>query len=73
MDEGKHLLGVTSLEGPAANLDIMYIEKNYCDNIIITVMDVPGKTKDNAKARLDVAGMCDSSELNLKHGANGEH
>ena len=31
-------------------------------------MDVRGKTKGEAKARMD---MCDLSELNLKHGAHG--
>ena len=43
------------------NLDVMHIEKNFCDNIINTVMDVPGKTKDDVKARLDMAEMCDRS------------
>jgi len=49
----------------------MHIEKNFCDNIINTVMDVHGKTKDDVKARLDMAMMCDRSKLNLKHGVNG--
>jgi len=33
----------------------MHIEKNMFENIFNTVMDVKGKTKDNIKARLDVA------------------
>jgi hypothetical protein len=33
----------------------MCIEKNMFENIFNTVMDVKGKTKDNIKARLDVA------------------
>ena len=33
-------------------------------------MDVPGKTKDDVKARLDMTEMCDQSELNLRHGVN---
>ncbi|XP_060202284.1 uncharacterized protein LOC132630734 isoform X1 [Lycium barbarum] len=33
------------------NLDVMHIEKNYFDNLFNIVMDVKGKTKDNAKAR----------------------
>jgi len=48
----------------------MHIEKNFCDNIINTVMDVPGKIKDDVKARLDMTEMCDQSELNLRHGVN---
>jgi hypothetical protein len=33
----------------------MHIEKNVSENIFNTIMDVKGKTKDNIKARLDVA------------------
>jgi len=49
----------------------MHVEKNFCNNIINTVMDVPGKTKDDVKARLDMAEMCNRSELDLRHGVNG--
>ncbi|WVZ21047.1 hypothetical protein V8G54_008369 [Vigna mungo] len=37
------------------NLDFMHIEKNFFDNIFNTVMNVAGKTKDNEKARMDIA------------------
>ena len=50
----------------------MHIEKNFCDNIINTVMDVRGKIKDDVNARLDMTEMCDRSELQLRHGANGQ-
>ena len=33
------------------NLDVMYIEKNVVDNIIGTLLNLNGKTKDNLKAR----------------------
>jgi hypothetical protein len=36
----------------------MHIEKNMFENIFNTVMDVKGKTKDNIKARLDIALYC---------------
>jgi len=37
------------------NLDVMHIEKkNICDNVIGTLLDIPGKTKDHTKARLDL-------------------
>ena len=49
----------------------MHIEKNFCESIINTVMDVLGKTKDDVKARLDMAEMCDRRELNVRHGVNG--
>jgi len=35
-------------------LDVTHIEKNFCDSIINTIMDVLGKTKDDVKARLDM-------------------
>jgi hypothetical protein len=37
------------------NLDVIHIEKNMFKNIFNTVIDVKGKTKDNIKARLDIA------------------
>ena len=40
------------------NLDVMHIEKNVFETIFNTVMDVKGETKDNIKARLDVALFC---------------
>ena len=40
------------------NLDIMHIEKNFFDNVFHTVMDNKDKTKDNAKARLDLVEYC---------------
>ncbi|XP_056699485.1 uncharacterized protein [Spinacia oleracea] len=36
------------------NLDVMHIEKNICDNLIGTILDIPGKSRDHAKARLDL-------------------
>jgi hypothetical protein len=43
----------------------MHIEKNVFENIFNTVMDVKGKTKDNIKARLDVALSCNSKNIEL--------
>lgn len=39
------------------NLDFMHIEKNVFDNIFNTIMNIPGRTKDNAKSRLDLVQM----------------
>jgi len=47
------------------NLDVMHIEKNMCENIFNTVMDVKGKTKDNIKARLDIALYCNRKNMEL--------
>jgi hypothetical protein len=47
------------------NLDVMHIEKNVFDNIFNTIMDVKGKTKDNIKARLDIALFCNRKNMEL--------
>jgi len=36
------------------NLDVMHIEKNICESILGTLLDMAGKFKDNEKARLDM-------------------
>jgi hypothetical protein len=43
----------------------MHIEKNVFENILNTVMDVKGKTKDNIKARLDVTLFCNRKNMEL--------
>ena len=35
----------------------MHIEKNICDNIIGTLLDIQGKTKDHVNARYDLQDM----------------
>ncbi|XP_057990575.1 uncharacterized protein LOC131172956 [Hevea brasiliensis] len=45
------------------NLDVMHIEKNVFENIFNTVMNVEGKTKDNAKSREDLKEFCHRPEL----------
>jgi hypothetical protein len=47
------------------NLDVMHIEKNVFDNIFNTIMDVKEKTKDNIKARLDIALFCNRKNMEL--------
>ena len=39
------------------NLDVMHIEKNVCDNLLWTLLNVAGKEKDNLNARLDLQEM----------------
>jgi hypothetical protein len=43
----------------------MHIEKNVFQNIFNIVIDVKGKTKDNIKARLDVALFCNRKNMEL--------
>ncbi|XP_025670687.2 uncharacterized protein [Arachis hypogaea] len=39
------------------NLDIMHIEKNVCDNVLYTLLNETGRSKDNLKARKDLKEM----------------
>jgi hypothetical protein len=36
------------------NLDVMHIEKNVIDNILCTLLDIKGKSKDNLQACQDL-------------------
>jgi hypothetical protein len=47
------------------NLDVMHIEKNFFDNVFNSVMNVAGKTKDNEKARKDLALLCVRGDLEM--------
>ena len=42
------------------NLDI---EKNVCDNVVGTLFNIDGKTKDTVNSRLDLGDMCIRSDL----------
>ncbi|KAL0556682.1 hypothetical protein IC582_005197 [Cucumis melo] len=44
-------------------LGVMHIEKNVCANLIGTLLDIPGKTKDGVKSRLDLVELNIRSEL----------
>ncbi|KAF5467964.1 hypothetical protein F2P56_012164 [Juglans regia] len=48
------------------NLDVMHIEKNICDNVLGTLMDIPGKTKDGINARRDLAELRIRKDLHLR-------
>ena len=39
------------------NLDVMHIEKNICEALLGTLLEIAGKTKDTEKARLDLQDM----------------
>lgn len=47
------------------NIDVMHNEKNVAEAIFNTCFDILDKTKDNVKARLDQAALCNRPELNL--------
>ena len=39
------------------NLDPIHIEKNVCDSVLGTLMNIPGKSKDNLNSRLDLKAL----------------
>ncbi|XP_047326651.1 uncharacterized protein LOC124930343 [Impatiens glandulifera] len=47
------------------NLDFMHVEKNVFENLINTIMNVKGKTKDNLNARKDMFLICNRPELHI--------
>ncbi|CAL1399254.1 unnamed protein product [Linum trigynum] len=54
------------------NLDVMHIEKNVCDNILGTLLDIEGKSKDNLKARMDMKEMGIRTSLHPVERSNGK-
>ena len=40
------------------NIDVMHTKKNVAEAIFGTIMDIPDKTKDNVKARVDQMRLC---------------
>jgi len=47
------------------NIDVMHTKKNIVEAIFGTIMDIPDKTKDNIKARVDQARLCDRPKMNM--------
>jgi hypothetical protein len=54
------------------NIDVMHTEKNIAEALWATIMDIPGKTKDNVKARVDLATLCDRPNLEMKPPGRGK-
>jgi hypothetical protein len=48
------------------NIDVMHQENNFCQALINTCMDFLDKTKDNDKAHMDLAGICDEVDEGSK-------
>lgn len=53
------------------NIDVMHNEKNVAEAVLSTCLDIQDKTKDNVKARLDMADICDRPTLNMTKSTNG--
>ncbi|CAN1129852.1 hypothetical protein LINPERHAP2_LOCUS5479 [Linum perenne] len=54
------------------NLDVMHIEKNVCDNILWTLLNVNGRSKDSVKSRLDLQLMGIRGELHPQRHESGK-
>ena len=52
------------------NFDVMHIEKNVCESLLGTILDIKGKLKDTTNARLDLADLKIRNELQFQH--NGD-
>ena len=48
------------------NIDVMHVEKNVCESVVNTLLNIVGKTKDTEKARLDSADMKIRNELHIQ-------
>jgi hypothetical protein len=48
------------------NIDVMHQEHNMGESIISSCMGFSGKTKDNMKARQDLAELCNHPSLEFK-------
>lgn len=55
------------------NLDVMHIEKNVCENIIQTILNIDGKSKDNLQSRLDLVHMGIRRDLHPQVLPNGKY
>jgi hypothetical protein len=47
------------------NIDVMHQERNIAESIVSMCMDIMSKTKDNFKARRDIAHICNHPSLEL--------
>ena len=48
------------------NIDVMHVEKNVCESVVNTLLNVVGKTKDTEKARLNLVDMKIRNESHLQ-------
>ncbi|CAL2228625.1 unnamed protein product [Prunus armeniaca] len=49
-------------------IDVMHIEKNICDSIIGTLLEIPGKNKDGIAVRLDLLNKGVKTDLQPEYG-----
>jgi hypothetical protein len=54
------------------NIDVMHTEKNVAEALWATIMDIPDNSKDNVKARVDLAALCDRPNQEMKPPSGGK-
>ena len=54
------------------NIDVMHTKKNLGEALWGTIMDIPDKTKDNVKARVYQATLCDRPKLEMRPPGSGK-
>jgi hypothetical protein len=54
------------------NIDVMHTKKNVVEALWATIMDIPDKSKDNVKARVDLAVLCDRPNQEMKPPSGGK-
>jgi hypothetical protein len=54
------------------NIDVIHTEKNVVEALSATIMDIPDKSKDNVKARVDLAELCDRPNPEMKPPSGGK-
>jgi hypothetical protein len=54
------------------NIDVMHTEKNVAEALWATNMDIPDKSEDNIKARVDLAALCDRPNQEMKPPSGGK-
>ncbi|KAL4561837.1 hypothetical protein LXL04_034017 [Taraxacum kok-saghyz] len=55
------------------NLDVMHIEKNICDNVVETLLDISGKSKDHVKGRFDLLDLGIKESIQPELSEDGAH
>jgi hypothetical protein len=54
------------------NIDVMHTEKNVVKALWAAIMDIHDKSKDNVKARVDLAALCDRPNQEMKPPSGGK-
>jgi hypothetical protein len=54
------------------NIDVMHTERNVAEALWATINDIPDKSKDNIKVRVDIAALCDRPNQEMKSSSGGK-